>query len=67
MAFDFLLQEALLLLSQTHQCSKELWEKATKVPELEQTQPFSEDSQVLSLVRSCLQVDWRKRPSALEA
>ena len=38
-----------------------------QINELERTLPFSEDSQLLTLVRSCLQVDSSQRPSAVDA
>ena len=38
-----------------------------QINELESTLPFSEDSQLLALVRSCLQVDSTQRASAVNA
>ena len=65
-----------MLLSTTHQCSEELWTKTTKVAnyniilqilELENTQPFAKDIPLLKLIHSCLQVDNKKRLSAVDA
>ena len=60
-------EEASLLLSKTHPCGQELWEKTTKIKELEATKPFSDDKDFTNLVRDCLQVDPEKRPSAAKA
>ena len=35
--------------------------------ELKKTKPFSNDDQLLTLVYSCLQVDSKKRPTAMQA
>ena len=38
-----------------------------KIGELETTQPFSNDDGLLKLVRMCLQVNSKERPSASQA
>ncbi|XP_065899562.1 mitogen-activated protein kinase 12-like isoform X2 [Dysidea avara] len=60
-------EEASLLLSRTHQCSKELWEKTTKIKELENALPFLHENDFTNLVKGCLQVNSAERPSAKEA
>ena len=39
----------------------------TQIHELEKTQPFSSDTRLLYLIRSCLRVNYSKRLSATEA
>ena len=38
-----------------------------QIGELQKTKPFNTDNQLIALVRSCLQVDSKKRPTALQA
>ncbi|XP_065897039.1 uncharacterized protein [Dysidea avara] len=60
-------EEACLLLSRTHQCSKELWEKTTKIKELECTKPFLNETHLINLVKGCLQVNSMDRPTSKDA
>ena len=39
----------------------------TQIRELEKTQPFSSDTRLLYLIRSCLRINYSKRLSATEA
>ncbi len=60
-------EQASLLLSLTHGRGEELWEKTTKINKLEKTRPFSDNPELIGLIRGCLQTDPARRPSAKDA
>ena len=64
-------EEACLLLSKNNRISGEtgeaLWEKTSKIPELENTCPFSHDKAFTQLIKKCLNAAPEKRPSAPDA